>query len=278
MAAPQRSPAPGLLARCRVVLVRTQGPVNLGMVARLCGNLSISDLRLVAPKCEVDCEDARKFSTWGRELLLNAPVYATLDEAVADCGLVVGTSARVRDANLGDPISPRELPAALAARPAAQWALVFGNEADGLSVEELYRCQVLVRLETFGENYSFNLSHAVAILGYALATSEPAAPRVRDEADRDEELDAAPREMIDKLMVYWLRTLDRFRYFRRADQAAFEPQFRRMMNRQHWTQHDVQMLWGMLGQMNYHVFGSRDPATPGVAAPDPAEVDPRRDG
>ncbi len=273
MAAPPRSSAPGLLARCRIVLVRTQGPVNLGMVARLCGNLSICDLRLVAPKCEVDCEDARKFSTWGRELLLNAPIHATLDEAVADCGLVVGTSARVRDANLGEPITSRELPAALAARPAAQWALVFGNEADGLSVEELYRCQVLVRLETFGENYSFNLSHAVAILGYGLATSEPAAPRVRDEQDRDEELDAAPREMIDKLMVYWLRTLDRFRYFRRADQAAFEPQFRRMMNRQHWTQHDVQMLWGMLGQMNYHVFGSRDPALPGEA-PNRADAGP----
>ncbi|HYE08222.1 MAG TPA: TrmH family RNA methyltransferase [Planctomycetota bacterium] len=273
MAAPPRTPAPGLLARCRIVLVRTQGPVNLGMVARLCGNLSISDLRLVAPKCEVDCEDARKFSTWGRELLLNAPVHATLDEAVADCGLVVGTSARVRDANLGQPITARELPAALAARPAAQWALVFGNEADGLSVDELYRCQVLVRLETFGENYSFNLSHAVAILGYALATSEAAPPPLRM-GNGDEELDAAPREMIDKLMVYWLRTLDRFRYFRRANQATFEPQFRRMMNRQHWTQHDVQMLWGMLGQMNYHVFGERDPlageAPPPPPAPPPA--------
>src|SRR4051812_36758052 len=70
---PPRSPAPGLLARCRIVLVRTQGPVNLGMVARLCGNLSITDLRLVSPLCEIDCEDARKFSTWGKELLLSAP-------------------------------------------------------------------------------------------------------------------------------------------------------------------------------------------------------------
>ncbi|MBA3845704.1 MAG: hypothetical protein H0X45_03540 [Planctomycetes bacterium] len=252
--------------------MRTQGPVNLGMVARLCGNLSISDLRLVAPKCEVDCEDARKFSTWGRELLLNAPVHATLDEAVADCGLVVGTSARVRDANLGEPITPRELPAALAARPAAQWALVFGNEADGLSVEELYRCQVLVRLETFGDNYSFNLSHAVAILGYALATSEPAPPLPDDHV----ELDAAPREMIERLMVYWLRTLDRFRYFRRASQEQFEPQFRRMINRQHWTQHDVQMLWGMLGQMNYQVFGERDPATPTGGDAGPTDAGPDR--
>ncbi|MEK7412704.1 MAG: TrmH family RNA methyltransferase, partial [Planctomycetota bacterium] len=85
------------LRGCTVVLVRTQGPINLGMVARICGNFGIDDLRLVAPRCEVNCDDSRKFSTHSRDLLLNAQVFPTLAAAVADCGMVVGTSARFRD-------------------------------------------------------------------------------------------------------------------------------------------------------------------------------------
>ncbi len=238
-----------------MVLVRTQGPINLGMVARLCGNLGIDDLRLVAPRCEVDCEDARKFSTHSRELLLHAPVFADLARATADCALVVGSSARFRDGELGAGLAPAEIPALLARRPARRWALVFGNEADGLNDEELRCCQAWVHLASFGPNTSYNLANACAIVLYGIATAVPAPPSDQPEA--------ASRAHVEDLYRYWHATLERFQYYRRTDAERFAPQLRKFLGRLHLARHDVQVLRGMLAQFNYFAFGERDADLPG---------------
>jgi TrmH family RNA methyltransferase len=244
-----RPAPPNLLANACIILVRTEGPVNLGMVARLCGNLGCADLRLVAPITAIDCEDARKFSTHSRELLLSAPVYPDLASAVADCGLVVGTSARFRHKEFGMGVRVQEVPRLLAERPAARWALVFGNEADGLSEDELRRCQAWVHLDTPGPNSAYNLAMSVAITGYSIACMDAAEPTAQPEA--------ASREHVAALYTYWLETLDRFQYFRRTDRARFEPLFERFLNRQHLSVLDVQTFRGMLSQFNYFAFGGR---------------------
>lgn len=254
MAAPTPTPLPDHLRSCTVVLVRTQGPVNLGMIARLCGNLGITDLRLVAPRCEIDCEDARKFAVHARDFLLAAPVFPDLASAVHDCGLVVGTSARVREAEAGIPMLPEEVPALLARRPAARWAIVFGNEADGLNEAELERCQAFVRLRTFGDIFSYNLSHAVAITLYQIASVDAPTPERIGEP-------AATRAEVDHLYAYWMHSLERFGYFRRTTRERFAPQLQRLMNHLHLSRHDVQMLWGMFAQFHYRTFGNR--AEPG---------------
>lgn len=242
-------PSPNL-AGAAVVLVRTQGPVNLGMIARLCGNLGIADLRLVAPQCEVNCEDSRKFSTHSRDLLLAARIFPDLPAAIADCGLAIGTSARFRDAELGASLAPHEVPTLLARRGAERWAMVFGNEADGLDTAELRCCQAWVHLETFGPNLSYNLANAVAIAMYGIASAGIPPQRGVDEP-------AAPREAVEALHSYWLSTLDRIQYFRRADVERFRPMLTRMLSRWHLTMTDIQALRGMLAQVNYHAFGRR---------------------
>jgi len=254
MASPTPTSVPDHLRTCTLVLVRTQGPVNLGMIARLCGNLAITDLRLVAPRCEIDCEDARKFSVHAKDFLLSAPVFPDLASAVADCGMVVGTSARIRETEAGIPLLPEEVPAVLARRPSTRWALVFGNEADGLNEEELERCQAFVRLRTYGDIFSYNLSHAVAIMLYQLAGVGAQIP------EREVEI-AATRIEVDHLYNYWMHSLERFGYFRRTTRERFAPQLQRMMNHLHLSQHDVQMMWGMFAQFHYRTFGNR--AEPG---------------
>ncbi len=243
------TPSPNLRG-CVLVLVRTQGPINLGMVARVCGNMGVDDLRLVAPIAEQNCEDSRKFSTHSRGLLLAARTFPDLTAAVADCQLVIGTSARFRDSELGSSLAPSEVPALLAARPAERWALVFGNEADGLDTRELRCCQAWIHLETFGENSSYNLANAVAITTYVIATAGVQSVRGENEP-------GAPREAVDALYDYWLGTLDRIRYFRRADVERFRPMLTRMLSRWHLTMTDVQALRGMLAQVNFHAFGRR---------------------
>jgi TrmH family RNA methyltransferase len=235
--------------RLCVVLVRTQGPINLGLVARACANTGITDLRLVAPQCPVDCSDARKFANHAKEQLLAAPVYERLDQAVADCGLVIGTTARDRDNERGTPLPLNAAAALMAERPAERYALVFGNEADGLSTNELQGCQAFLHLATPGPYPSYNLSHAVAIVAYHLtATTEPVGI-----ADNP----AAERVHVDRLGRYWLGTLERFRYFRRTRRESWEPHFADLLNRLRLGRRDIDILFGMLAQFNYFAFGDK---------------------
>jgi len=268
MAIPTASPLPALMRDMCVVLVRTSGPVNLGMVARLCGNFGITDLRLAAPITEIDCDDARKFSVTAKPLLLAAKVFPDLRSAVSDCGVVVGTSARLRDGMFGEPLLPAHLPAALAVRPSARWALVFGNESDGLTEEEMRCCQLFVRLRHFGDVFSYNLSHAVGILLYALsdyAAELPPAPALPQ---------AVTRAEIDRFYRYWLHTLGRFGYFRRIAEDRFAPKLELLLSRLHLTDYDVQLLWSMLAQFNYHTFGNRaDPDFSGAETGNGSEPD-----
>ncbi len=248
--APPATPVPAnLLASACIVLVRTQGPINLGMVARLCGNFGVKDLRLVTPECEIDCPDARKFSTHARELLLTAPIYPDLRSAVADCGLVIGSSARTRHGEYGKGLLVQEVPKLLSERPAALWALVFGNEADGLTETELGACQAWIHLETWGDNQAYNMAQSVAIAAYCIGAAGPWQP--------SEQPIAADRGHVDSLYRYWLETLDRFQYFRRTNRERFAPLFEHFLARMHLSAHDVQVLRGMLAQYNYFVFGER---------------------
>ena len=238
-----------LLANACVILVRTQGPVNLGMVARLCGNVGVTDLRLVAPECEVNCADTRKFSTHSRDLILNAPVFADLASAVTDCTLVVGSSARNRNDEYGEGLTLAQVPEKLAKRHAGKFAVVFGNEANGLDDTEMQCCQAWFHLETPGSNTSYNLSHAVAITLYALATAEGVPPAAGESA--------ATRASVAHLYAYWLQSLERFQYFRRTERERFAPQLMRLFNRLDLGEHDVQVLMGMLAQFNFFAFGDR---------------------
>lgn len=240
------------LSGVRVVLVRTQGPINLGLCARACANLGVSDLRLVRPLCAVDTADARRFANHARRLLLEAPRHDDLAEAIADCGLAIGTSARERDEAFGPVRTAAELPALLAERPAARTALVFGNEADGLDADELRRCQAVVRLATPGPYPSYNLSHAVAIALYLMAAAGEPTPAAAAPP-------AADRARVDDLYRYWLATLERFRYFRRTPRDQWAPRFADLLNRLPLSDHDVHVLRGMLAQFNHVAFGDKAP-------------------
>src|SRR5437868_4311384 len=110
------------LERCRVVLVRPEIAANVGAAARAMRNFGLRELVLVAPKADPADREARRLSTHGEAILHTARVVPEFSAAVADCVLVVGTSARVgglfREPSVGRPdaVLPR-LVAALAQGP-----------------------------------------------------------------------------------------------------------------------------------------------------------------
>ncbi|MEA2120350.1 RNA methyltransferase [Halovibrio sp. HP20-50] len=157
-----------MLERIRIVLIGTSHPGNIGGVARAMHNMGLADLALVAPRCEVVTQDSISRASGADHLLHQANVHASLEDAVADCTLAVGASARSR--TLPWPmLSPRELADRLPGECQAvdsRVALVFGREDSGLTNAELQRCHAHVHIPTNTDFSSLNLAAAVQVLAY----------------------------------------------------------------------------------------------------------------
>jgi tRNA/rRNA methyltransferase len=154
--------------------VRPRIAENVGAAARALANFGLEDWVLVAPE-EGDPAAARRLAVHAERLLEGVRVAATLDEAVADCALVVGTAARrVRGRH---PLLPEEAArAAVEAAPRGRTALVFGGERDGLSAAELRRCDAISAVPTDSRQPSLNLAQAVVLYAHAVARAFAAGP------------------------------------------------------------------------------------------------------
>ncbi|WP_409523393.1 RNA methyltransferase [Nitrincola sp. MINF-07-Sa-05] len=156
-----------MLEQTRIVLVNTTHPGNIGAVARAMKNMGLSDLCLVAPKL-FPHPDAFARSSGAADLLESARVVETLDQALADCHLVVGTSARGR--HIPWPLlNPRQMAAvATTLQPQSRLAVVFGREDRGLTNEELQLCHHHVHIPTNEAFSSLNVAAAVQVIAYEL--------------------------------------------------------------------------------------------------------------
>ena len=155
------------LSRIRFVLVEPTHPGNIGGVARAMKNSGLSELALVKPRRFPDPE-AEARAAGAEDVLARARLHASLDEALGDCHLVVGTSARTRTIPM-PPLLPdvaaRKL---LEGAAVGQVALLFGRESSGLSNAELDRCQYLVTIPANPAFSSLNLACASQVLAYEI--------------------------------------------------------------------------------------------------------------
>jgi tRNA (cytidine32/uridine32-2'-O)-methyltransferase len=157
-----------MLDQIRIVLVNTTHSGNIGAAARAMKNMGVTQLVLVDPIAESD-GDAIVRASGAAEILDGCIIVSSLDEAVAGCGLVIGTSARGR--HIPWPLcSPRES-AAKAKQAVANnnsVALVFGRESRGLTNEELHKCNAHVHIPTNPDFSSLNIAAAVQVLCYEI--------------------------------------------------------------------------------------------------------------
>jgi tRNA/rRNA methyltransferase len=173
----------------RLVLLRPRNPQNLGAAARAMKNFGVDDWAIVELGTH-DFAAARRVAVHAEELLDRPRLARTLDEAVADCAWVVGTSSRkVRGRRR---LAPEAFAAEAIARGPATTALVFGDERSGLTNDEILRCDDLSTIPAAAAQPSLNLAQAIAIYGHAVATAARAAaaapPGPRAAAATDEEL------------------------------------------------------------------------------------------
>ncbi len=164
----------------RIVLVETSHPGNIGAVARAMKNMCIEQLALVNPKHFPSAEAIARASG-ADDVLQQARVYQSLDDAIADCHLVVGASARLRTVQWPQ-LNPRECAERVTEVAAsAPVACVFGRENSGLSNTELERCQYLVHIPSNSDYSSLNLAMAVQVICYELMMTGHVAEAVADQ-------------------------------------------------------------------------------------------------
>ena len=167
------------MQRIRVVLCRPSHPGNVGAAARALKTMGLSDLRLVAPE-RYPAPEAEWMATNAGDVLRSAVIHASLHEAIHDCVAAFAMSARPRE------WSPQVLDVRTAAARAVELdgpvAFVFGNEAAGLTNEEMFACQFLVHIPANPQFSSLNLAQAVQVVCYELhLAAGGGAPRPRAE-------------------------------------------------------------------------------------------------
>lgn len=157
------------------MLVDTSHPGNIGATARAMKTMGLSDLALVRPK-HFPSDEATARATGADDVLGGARVHDSLATAIADCGWVVGASARLRTITLPT-VDPREAAATIWQRLTQnRVAVLMGPEQSGLTNEDLARCQQLVHIPTNPEFSSLNLAMAVQVLCYELRMAAPNRP------------------------------------------------------------------------------------------------------
>lgn len=156
-----------MLSDIRIVLVETTHPGNIGGVARAMKNMALNDLALVAPKV-FPSEQATARASGADDILATARIVDSLDQAIEDCQIVIGASARLRTITWPE-LNPRTAAEKIASLPAGtRTAIVFGREHSGLTNEELERCHYLLHIASNPEFSSLNIAAAVQVVAYEL--------------------------------------------------------------------------------------------------------------
>ena len=234
-------------ARIRIVLVGTQHPGNIGSAARAMKTMGLSRLVLVAPERPPDAE-SQALAAGADDVLAGAVTVATLADAVADCRLVLGCTARSRRVALQE-LAPRGAAARTVAAAAGGVvaALVFGRERTGLDNEELQLCHAAVHIPADPAYSSLNLAAAVQVLAYetrlALLAADPAVPATTTGEPGG---DQATHAQLEGFFTQLADTLDAIDFHKgRAPESALR-KLRRLYLRAAPTEAEVRLLRGVL--------------------------------
>lgn len=237
------------VANLRIVLVRPRYSGNIGAIARAMGNFGMGSLVLVNP-APIQHRQAEMMAVHAREILDTMQVHTSLRAAVADCGLVIGTTRRpglYRE----HAVSLRTLaPSLVAATTTNQVALVFGPEDSGLSNEDLRSCQQLLTIPTDSTYTSLNVAQAVVLCCSEIFLA----------TQNKEELLPPPLAVVERQEVMYEKlkqALLQIGFLHRENPDHIMLALRRLFGRAGLEDRDVRVLLGMARQIEWYATRGR---------------------
>lgn len=243
----------------RIVLVETSHPGNIGATARAMKNMTLSDLALVSPNLHPEGEGkARARASGATDVLYGAVKYDSLADAIADCDLVIGASARLRSITWPE-LNPREMAEKIFGIGAEsenidsekgsreifeKTAIVFGREDAGLTNEEMDLCQFLVHIPANSEYTSLNIAAAVQVLCYELHMTALLKEGAIVKAENEHPL--ATSQEIEYFYEHLEETLVAMNFLNRANPMQLMRRLRKLFNRCSLDKIEVSILRGIL--------------------------------
>ena len=241
--------------RLRVVLVASRNPLNIGAAARAMSNFGFRHLRVVNPY-EIAFREASS-AVGASSLLANAEEYDDVASAVADCALVVGTTAlRHRELQHTMRLLPDAATLIRTQLTSRRVALLFGSEKVGLSNRDLSHCHWLLHIPVRAENISMNLGQAVAVCLYELRRQAGAS--VRGQKSSAKPTLAGETELLTAMLLDALNTSG---YLNPATKVRAEERVRRLVRRLNLSGEDARIWLGMMRQILWKLRGD-EPSVP----------------
>lgn len=236
MAAMARKIAP------RFVLVRPSNGLNIGAAARALANFGLGDLRVVAP-FEQRFREARS-AVYGRGLLRKAPLK-TVEEAIGDCRLVLGTASAHNRSRRRTELTLPALRDWIAERlpRGGRVAILFGCEKTGLRNSELDRCHALLRIPTASDAPSMNLGQAVAVVAYECQKLG------LERAVAEPEEQPADVEQLEGLVDTAIAAMAKAKVNGHLSEEARRDRFRRGLLKWRFSRADASWLRGLLARL-----------------------------
>lgn len=231
-----------MLNTIRIILVNTSHPGNIGAAARAMKTMGLTELYLVSPVAFPHAK-AVEMAANAVDVLSQAKVVSTLEEAIQECTLVVGTSARSR-AIPWPMLSPREL--GEKARVESQQgpiAIVFGREQSGLTNDELHRCHYHVHIPSNPDYSSLNIAAAVQVIAYELRV----ASLVNEEEDQKWDYRFANADEMEGFYQHLEQVMMAIDFLNPDVPRQLMTRLRRMFNRTRPDVMEMNILRGILG-------------------------------
>ncbi len=232
-----------MLSNFKVVLVETSHPGNIGAVARAMKNMNMNQLRLVTPK-HFPHADATARASGADDVLKHASVHDTLQDAIADCQIVLGASARDRTISWPS-FTARECAEKWVNDPQqANIALVFGRENSGLKNHELDLCHFLLRIPCNQEYSSLNLAAAVQVVCYELfmASGQELVSEIGDQGEEP----LASAEQMEGFYQHLQQTMADIGFLQPERSKSIMRRLRRIFNRTQLDTKELDILRGIL--------------------------------
>ena len=241
-----------LFKRLRFILVNTYHPGNVGAVARAIKTMGFSELVLVNPHRQdvTHHEEAGAFASNANDVLANARIVSTLDEALEDCDFAAALSTRPR---LFSPpiLTAREMALKIMGIPNLRTALVFGSERFGLPNEAIEKCHVLVNIPANPEYSSLNLAQAVQVLAYECRQAELGDHVAETEVGFHGK--PASVEQINGMFEHLEEALVAIHYLNPENPKTLKPRLRRLFARNGLELEEINILRGIAKQMLWMV-------------------------
>jgi uncharacterized tRNA/rRNA methyltransferase HI_0380 len=227
-----------MLQNIRIVLVETSHSGNIGSAARAMKTMGLSNLYLVSPK-SVD-EQSIALAAGADDVMRNAHIVDTFEQAIEDCSLVIGTSARLRHLQ-STLIDPRKCTEKASAHQ-GQVAIVFGRERVGLTNEELLKCHYHLNIPANPEYSSLNLAMAVQLVSYEMRMAFLAKDKTENALSMIEDIYPTAQEM----EYFFAHTEQVYLSLGFIQNQGVMQKLRRLYNRSSLEKNELNILRGML--------------------------------